>query len=194
MKSLKKTLRRSTIKSIDLLDPASRVEQENRILKRISELPSYRSAQTVLLYIRAFPEEIDVSSLIQRVLESSKRLICPRVDRQARELTLHEIRDLQTDLEPGTLGIPEPRVGSRVIAPSEVDWVLVPGVAFDVRCNRLGRGGGHYDRLLPRIRANVETWAIAFDCQVYDELPLEPHDIMLYGIATASRDFVRSSD
>jgi len=191
MKFQKRALRRSTIETILAFDPASRAEWESRILDSILDLPSYRAAESALLYIKAFPEEIDVSPLVERTLKASKRLICPRVDRQARRLILHEVRDLRVDLEPGTLGILEPRAGCREVAPDEVDWVLVPGVAFDARRNRLGRGGGNYDRLLPLLRDGVETWAAAFDGQVYESLPVEPHDVPVYGVVTESRTFHR---
>ena len=68
-----------------------------------------------------------------------------------------------------------------------MDWALIPGLAFDMRCYRLGRGGGHYDRLLPRLRAESPRWALGFDCQIVPELPIEPHDAQLDGIATPSR-------
>lgn len=193
MKSQKRALRRLTIETILALDPTQRADWEKRILDSILSLPSFQSAETILLYIKAFPEEIDVSPLAEHALQASKRLICPRVDRRARRLVLHEIRDPRMDLEPGTLGIREPRAGCPLIAPDEVDWVLVPGVAFDVRRNRLGRGGGHYDRLLPLLRPGVETWAAAFDGQVYESLPVEPHDIPVYGLVTESRKFQRDA-
>jgi len=193
MKSLKRTLRRSTIEAILAIDPSERADRERRILQSVADLPSFRSAETVLLYISAFPEEITTAPLIERALKDSKRLICPRVDRQAHQLVLHEIRDPRTDFEPGTLNIPEPRAGSRVVAPEEVDWVLVPGVVFDVHCNRIGRGGGHYDRFLPRLRDGVETWVAAFDVQVRDALPTEPHDVPLFGIITESRTIRREA-
>ena len=191
IKSLKRALRRSTIERILAFDPASRAEWEARILARVLALPSFQAAESVLLYIKAFAEEIDASPLVEQALGASKRLVCPRVDRGAHRLILHEIRDPRVDLEPGTLGILEPRAGCRLVAPDEVDWVLVPGVVFDVRRNRIGRGGGHYDRFLPTLRDGVETWAAAFDGQVCESLPVEPHDVPLYGIITESRKLQR---
>lgn len=193
MKALKRALRRSTIETILAFDPATRAEWERRILESVLGLPSFRASETVLLYISAFPEEIDTAPLIEWAAANSKRLICPRVDRGAHQLILREIRDPQTDFEPGTLGIPEPRAGCPVVAPEEIDWVLVPGVVFDVHRNRIGRGGGHYDRFLPRLRAETETWVAAFDAQIRDTLPVEPHDVPLTGIVTESRTIRRES-
>lgn len=187
----KRRLRVETITAILNLDEADRIEQERRILSRLVELPSYQRAETVLLYIKAFPEEIDVSPLLAEALAVGKRVICPRVDRPSRTLVLHEIRDPADDLQPGTLGIPEPRVDVPTVTPEALDWVLAPGVAFDASCNRLGRGAGYYDRLLPRIRKGVEAWTGAFDVQVLDELPVESHDAPLYGVVTATRVLIR---
>ncbi|APW60063.1 5-formyltetrahydrofolate cyclo-ligase [Paludisphaera borealis] len=184
VKAFKKALRMSTIQAIRDLDPDVRRAQEALLLDQVAELPEYRDAKTLLLYVKAFDEEIDTLPLIAKALEASRRVICPRVDKVAHQLELFEIEDLERDLEPGVLGIPEPRRTCRVVAPGEVDWVLVPGVAFDLRCNRIGRGAGHYDRFLPGVRPKVETWAIAFDCQILDPIPVESHDVPLRGVLT----------
>lgn len=186
VKAFKKALRASTIQSIGDLDPAVRQAQEAQLLADVAELPGYRDAKSLLLYVKAFDEEIDTLPLIVRELEASRRVICPRVDKAAHRLDLFEIEDLERDLEPGVLGIPEPRRTCRSVALGEVDWVLVPGVVFDLRCNRIGRGAGHYDRFLPGVRRGVQTWAIAFDCQILDPIPVEPHDVPLHGVLTPS--------
>ena len=69
--------------------------------------------------------------------------------------------------------------------------ILVPGLAFDARGYRLGRGAGHYDRLLPRLRPEVSRWALILDCQWVEDLPVEPHDIPLDGVVSPGREIVR---
>lgn len=184
--SPKRRLRVETIAAVLSLNDAGRADQEDRIRARLLALDSYRAAGTVLLYLKAFPEEIDTGPLVQAALEAGKRVVCPRVASRAAGLTLHEVRDLG-DLRSGTLNIPEPDPGAPAVAPEELDWVLAPGVAFDAACNRLGRGAGHYDRLLPRVRRDVEVWAAAFEVQVLDVLPVEPHDVPLTGVVTPER-------
>lgn len=188
---LKRRLRAETIAAILGLGEAQRAEQESRILAGLTELASYREAATVLLYLKAFPEEIDTGPLLAHASAAGKRVACPRVDRRLKSLVLHEIRGLD-DLRPGTLEIPEPVLDAPVVDPQALDWVLAPGLAFDVACNRLGRGAGHYDRLLPRVRPGVEVWAAAFDCQILDSLPVEPHDVPLTGLVTATRAIRRA--
>ncbi len=187
----KRTLRHALVERILALDPRDRAAQEAELAARFPSLPGYEGAGTVLLYVTAFPEEIDTGPMLRLALSSGKRLVCPRVDRKARRLRLHQVDDLRTALIPGTLGIPEPHPDSRVVEPGQVDWVLVPGLAFDDRGYRLGRGAGHYDRLLPTLRPDVPRWALALDSQWIEALPVEPHDIPLDGIVSPRKTVVR---
>jgi 5-formyltetrahydrofolate cyclo-ligase len=189
----KRTLRRVLVDRILGLDPRDRRAQESALAARFPSLPGYEGAGLVLLYVTAFPEEIATGSMLRDVLERGKRLACPRVDRAERRLRLYEVTDLEADFRPGMLGIPEPRAECRELGPEEVDWVLVPGLAFDDRGFRLGRGAGHYDRLLPTLRADVPRWALALDCQREEALPVEPHDVPLDGVAYPASTFERAA-
>lgn len=185
--SRKRDLRRAMVSRILALDPSERRDQEAELARRFDDLPGQAEAGTVLLYATAFPEELDTGPLLRRVLESGRQLACPRVDRVGKRLTLHRIRDLDADFRPGTLGIPEPSPGSPKLPPEQIDWVLVPGLAFDPRGFRLGRGAGHYDRLLPRLRPEVPRWALILEPQWVEQLPVEPHDQPIDGIVSPSR-------
>jgi 5-formyltetrahydrofolate cyclo-ligase len=190
---LKRALRRSIIASVLALEPTERSDQEARLLARFRELPGYATAGTVLFYVKAFPEELVTRSLFLDALSAGKRVVCPRVQRTEHRLRLFQIKSLVDDLAPGILGIPEPRDGCREVDPDLVDWALIPGLGFDLQCYRLGRGGGHYDRLLAQMRPDTQRWALGFDCQLVRDLPIEPHDAALHGIATPSEIIVRSS-
>lgn len=74
--------------------------------------------------------------------------------------------------------------------PATYDLVIVPGVAFTERGDRLGRGGGWYDRLLPQLRADCATVGVAFDVQVLPELPVEPHDAQVHVVVTETHTYV----
>jgi 5-formyltetrahydrofolate cyclo-ligase len=187
---IKRRLRAETIAAILDIDEADRAVREAHILAEIRGLPSYRDAGTVLLYLKAFPEEIETRPLLADAFSTGKRVTCPRVVSRAAGMVLHQVRNA-SDLRAGTLNIPEPVPDAPVISPVELDWVLAPGVAFDRRCYRLGRGAGHYDRLLPVVRPGVEVWAAAFDVQILDAIPDEPHDVPVTGIVTESRRFRR---
>lgn len=183
----KRTLRRAMVAQILDLAASMRRAQNAELLQRFPSLPGYSTAGTVLLYATAFREEIATEPLLEHALSAGKRVILPRVDRAQGMLVLCRVEDPRTDLVPGTRGIPEPRADAPLINPVEVDWVLVPGLVFDTRCYRLGRGAGHYDRLLPTLRTEVSRWALAYDCQWTDELPVEPHDVPLDGVVSPSQ-------
>jgi 5-formyltetrahydrofolate cyclo-ligase len=184
--NLKKDLRRSARSLILALCPRERAAQEAVLVRLFDKLPGYAEASTILLYAKAFAEEFETRPLFIQALEAGKRVVFPRVDRRERRLNLFQITDPTVDLEPGTLEIPEPRPHCLSVEPEEVDWALVPGLAFDFQRHRLGRGAGHYDRLLPRLRPDAGRWALGFDCQVVDELPSEPHDVPVDGVVTPS--------
>jgi 5-formyltetrahydrofolate cyclo-ligase len=143
-------------------------------------------ARSVLLTL-PFRSEWDSRELARGVIASGRRLVLPRVDRDARMLALHAVADLDDDVTPGYLGIPEPREASASIAPADVDFVLVPGVAFDQEGLRLGYGGGFYDRLVPLLRPDAALVAGAFDEQVVDAVPAASHDARVALLLTPTR-------
>ena len=122
-----------------------------------------------------------------RSLAADKLTVLPRVDPKAKMLRLHRIVDLGRDVGPGHLGIPEPHASCPEVGRDEIDWVLVPGVAFDATGQRLGYGGGFYDRLLPVLRRAVQRVAGAFEMQVVEAVPLAPHDCGVDAIVTETR-------
>ena len=94
-----------------------------------------------------------------------------------------------TEIEPQTLGIMEPRMELRTdptrrVEPNDLGLVLVPGLAFDLQGNRLGRGAGYYDRFFTRLPSDVPKIALAFDCQIVDLVPTDPHDMPVDMIIT----------
>ncbi len=192
----KRGLRKAILAKIQALDSDSRGVEESTLELRFPLIPGWADARTVMLYVSAFPEELKTDSFWARAFEAGKRVICPRVDREARRLRLHWVQDPRNELSPGVLGIPEPRADLPEIPPESIDWVLVPGLAFDERGYRLGRGAGHYDRLLPQLRTDAACWALCLSCQLIPRLPIEPHDMPLDGVCSPDRTIlgVRASD
>jgi 5-formyltetrahydrofolate cyclo-ligase len=170
----------------DALDETARARLSQAIAARIAALPAFVAARTVLLTL-PYRSEWDTRPLARAVIAAHRRLVLPRVDRAERVLALHAIADLERDVEPGYLGIPEPRASCDVVAPHGVDFVVVPGVAFDGQGRRLGYGGGFYDRLLPQLRADVTLVAGAFDEQVVDAVPSASHDACVPLVLTPTR-------
>ena len=182
----KRSLRDTILAERDALDPAWRADASAAIAARIGESDAFVHARTVLLTL-PFRSEWNAMLVVERALAAGKIVAAPRVDAPARMLRAYRIEDLARDVETGYRGIPEPRATCPEIALASVDWVLVPGVAFDARGGRLGYGGGFYDRLLPGAAGSAPRVAGAFEMQIVDAVPTAPHDVGVDLIVTERR-------
>lgn len=184
----KAALRRSILARRDALDPAERARLSSAALTRLRALPVCRRARAVLGYA-SFGTELDTRPFLHVVLATGRTLVLPRIDRAARRLALHQVRDLETELRPGVWGIPEPDPARcRTATPAEIDLVLVPGLAFDPEGGRVGYGAGYYDRLLGDWPAPVPPIvAAAFELQVVSAVPVLPTDHRVDLVVTESR-------
>ena len=156
-----------------------------RIIERLFSLPVYQSAKTVLLYADV-RSEVRTRWVFPEVLETGKDLIVPYC--VGPELELFRLMD-PAELVPGRFGIPEPEPAlrdsaDRKVAPEQLELLIVPGLAFDHGCERLGHGFGFYDRLLRNTRPGVLKIGIAFECQIVPQVPTEPHDVPLDAVVT----------
>lgn len=154
------------------------------IRRRLLRSAGVRSARTVASF-SSFGSEVDLWPLNRTVLRRGLRLALPRVDREARALVFHEVADLATDLVAGPFGIRQPHRDRPVVTPAAIDVLIAPGVAFDATGRRLGYGGGFYDAYLPQLRPDAIVIAIAFACQVIDEVPAGPRDVRIVRLCVA---------
>ena len=190
----KAALRASIKARRDALPPATRAEYSARITERLLQLESYRAARSVLAYM-PFGSEFDSRALIAHALAHGKRLLLPRVERSSRTLTLHGVKDLQRDLQPGVWGILEPRSDStEKLQVFDFEWILVPGLAFTPRGERLGYGAGFYDRLIESCAHKPALVAAAFAVQVVDELPVTAADRRVDLVVTENTALMSQSD
>jgi 5-formyltetrahydrofolate cyclo-ligase len=141
-------------------------------------------AESVLLYAPS-GWELDVWSLVREGLASGKQVTLPRFDAGRGQYAACRINDLARDLARGRYGIMEPARACEEVALNRLDLVLVPGVAFDLRGRRLGRGKGYFDRVLAATRGT--RCGVAFDEQIVREVPIEPHDSDVNCILTPTR-------
>ena len=160
------------------MPPARRALEEELVTAAIQATPEWRSARSVLLY-RSVAPEFSTVGLANAAWRDGKPTLFPVTTPEG--LVLRAASGW-TEFRPGWGGIPEPT--GPVAAASEVQLAIVPGVAFTVAGERLGRGGGHYDRFLAGLRCPV--WALAFDAQVVPALPLEAHDLRVGRVWAAS--------
>lgn len=174
--SLKAELRRRILARRDALAADERDRLSAVIFAKVAALDGFRRAATLLAY-HSFGSEPVTPPFLRLVLGLGKALVLPRVNREARVLELYRVTDVDADFRPGIWGIREPDpVACPRVRPEEVDFVLVPGVAFDVRGGRIGYGGGYYDRLIAECAHGPAFVAAAFEVQIVPAVPVNPDD------------------
>lgn len=141
------------------------------LLTRLEDHPVFKQAHTILMYY-SLPDEVQTHEFVER-WSKSKRIILPVVKGDYLELRLYNGKDCLTK---GSYGIEEPD-GSPYLDYNTIELAIIPGVSFDTNGNRLGRGKGYYDRLLPQL--SVYKIGICFQFQVLESLPTEPFDMVM---------------
>jgi len=165
---------------------ADKEELSRAICDRFMALPEYVSAKTVLFYIDV-RAEVRTRHSLPAALASGKTIIVPWCNDRG-ELELFRLADMN-ELAIGMYKILEPKPELRTLpdkqcAAEELDLVMVPGVAFDRRGARMGHGKGYYDKLLQHARRDTPLVALAFECQLFPEIPVASHDIFMDKIIT----------
>lgn len=143
------------------------------------ELDEYIASSKVLSYLQ-IGNEVVTAEFAAHALSCGKALYLPRVRRDTRELEVVRVHNLCDDLHVGTYGILEPvealaRASDLEIG--EIDFAIIPGVAFDTDGYRLGRGGGYFDRFLPRLSHRCMTVGVCFEEQLVERVPRDPWDV-----------------
>ena len=188
---LKSSLRKRILAARDALDPALRRDLSSRITRRLLALPSYRDARCVMAYM-SLGSEVDTTAFVADLRAGGKDLVLPRVARATRSLQLRRVRDPDTELAAGVWGIREPRADvCPEVAGSVVDFILVPGVAFTARCERLGYGAGYYDRLIGALERRPALVVGAFGMQILPELPMTASDQLVDRVITEDAEYAR---
>jgi 5-formyltetrahydrofolate cyclo-ligase len=170
------------------LPVAGSADTSTAVLRRLLGLPELERPRTVALYA-AVGREVPTSGIRRALGERGARLAYPRVAEGG--LVLHQL-DSHGTLRPGYRGIPEPAAEEPTVSPEEVDLFVIPGLLFDRAGNRLGRGGGHYDRLLAAARPGANRIGLCYAEQVIESVPVDDWDRPLDLIVT-DREVIRVS-
>jgi 5-formyltetrahydrofolate cyclo-ligase len=167
-----------------LLAPEEVRAAGRRVAERVAEAPEFRERARLVLYA-ALPDELPTRPLYEVARSSAKTLLWPRTAGGRLEFA----PCLQwEDLIPERYGVLAPPPQQESVALGRDDLLLVPGVAFDLRGGRLGRGGGYYDRVLGEIgERGPLSLGVGFEFQLVEEVPREPHDRAVSAVVTEHR-------
>ena len=172
----------------------NRREQKNKdtlsshITDRFMDLPEYEAAAVVMFYVDV-RSEVRTRNKLSAALGGPQAIVVPYcVDGELELFLLEEMSELET----GMYKILEPKEPLRNLPEKRVlvenlDVIMVPGVAFDYEGGRTGHGKGYYDKLLQNARPDTPLIALAFECQMFPEIPMAEHDIFMDKVITEDR-------
>lgn len=184
--SRKAILRRQLREAVRSLPPAEAARASAALRDQLVAQTAWQQARTVLLFVPA-PDEPDIWPLVDQALREGRTVALPRHDPATDTYGAARVLDPEADLMAGRFGLREPGPQCPPVPLNRLDLALVPGLGFTPMGGRLGRGKGYFDRLLPSVSGI--TCGVAFDCQLVDTLPLEPHDAVLNAVLTPTRWF-----
>jgi 5-formyltetrahydrofolate cyclo-ligase len=153
------------------------------VQRHLAALPLFsdRVVRAVAVY-DAQKFEVPLADFVLELSSRGVQCVYPRVVRGTRELVFHHVADDQW--EKGPFGIREPAAHSPVRAVQDIDVFIVPGVAFTRDGRRIGRGAGYYDSTLALRNPQAQMVGVAFECNVVERVPTEPHDVSVDFLVT----------
>lgn len=182
MLTTKKEIRKYIEEKRALLDPFQKVTWDSQILNQLLQSKFYADATIIFCYI-SFDGEVDTLKFIEHAIKDKKTVCVPKVHSMKAGMDAYTIHSL-TELTTGYFGILEPSNLSGFMLPSSIDLLIMPGVAFDHKMNRIGYGGGFYDRYLKQISPTIPKIALAYDFQVLESIPSDTFDERITKIIT----------
>lgn len=150
-----------------------KIRRSEPLMRRVEDLDQFKQAETILLYW-SMDDEVQTHDFVNRWY-NEKTILLPCVDGD--DLLLRQYTGPECLVAGDQFGIGEP-TGPVFTNLEKVDMIMVPGVAFDRHCNRMGRGRGFYDRLL-KSTPNAYKVGVGFNFQMFDEIPVEPFDVAM---------------
>ena len=185
----KKELRKVYLEKRNQMEPEKRAAASKKICRWVFANKRFKIAKTIFVYA-SYKSEVETKEIIQGALRQGKRVAVPKV--HGNEMFFYEIQSWE-ELFPGYQGILEPQIdGKEPVVPADSDVMLLPGTVFDRKGNRIGYGGGYYDRYLERIWEHYGhkpyLMALSYAGQICPhKLPTENHDKKMDCILTERR-------
>lgn len=159
-----------------------RLAMDKKVYDNVVNSQIYKTSRNIFIFV-SYNNEVDTHEIIKQALTDGKKIFVPKVISKANGMVAVEISSL-SELSEGYFGVLEPINFDKRVEEDIIELVLLPGIAFDKMGNRIGYGGGFYDRFLPKLNTDVKKIALAYSFQVFDCVPCELHDEKIDGIIT----------
>lgn len=183
----KEEIRRKILKKRLSLSPEDIRDKSRQVFLNLAETVEYINSQNIMFYA-ATRSEVQTEELIKMSIKMGKNVFVPVISPECLNLAPSKISDFDIELEKGKKGILEPKKEYYRLFPTEnIDLIIVPGVAFDLSGNRIGRGFGYYDNFLRKVRSSAKIIALAFEMQIVKKIPNDKNDIPVHKIITEKR-------
>lgn len=192
VRALKEAQRLQVLETRRNISPDERGRSSSVIWSGLARLAGFDSASPLAGYI-SYGEEVETAGQIAGLLDRGRRIAVPAMGAPDGRPAFSVIHSWQ-ELSSNALGILEPRREHlRIVSPHVIPFFIIPGVAFDLRGNRLGYGLGFFDRALRGVSANALLVALAFEAQIVDDVPVDSHDLPVDIIVTEKRTIQTSA-
>lgn len=179
----KKKVRKKVKTTLEQLSEEKRVEYTKQISAQLYDLNEWKQAKIIGMTI-SIPPEIPTLHMIEQAWREGKEVAIPKCNPENKTMQFKKITSFE-QLESVYSGLLEPIENTKEVIPEEMNLLVVPGLAFTRDGYRLGFGGGYYDRFLSLYKG--ATVALAFECQLVDDLPTELHDIPVHQVVTVDK-------
>ena len=183
--SEKDIVRKEILQRLRSQSAFDREKKSDEIKGKLYINSAFNASKSVMFYISK-EYEVSTFDMIKEALEQGKRILVPVTSIKTREILPSVIKNIEDDLETGPFGIKQPK--SEKIQPESVnniDIVIVPGIAFDIKGNRIGHGKGYYDKFLNTLLPSTLTIGLAYDFQVLERVPFLSHDVAIKQLISA---------
>jgi len=182
---LNKNLLRRKILTLRRAQSFLEIEKKSKEIERnLFLFPLFKKAKVVLFYL-ALKDEVQTREMIKKSLKKGKIVLVPFVNFKEREILPSELKDYDKELIRGKWNILKPAKDFyRPFSLNLIDLIIIPGIAFDRKGNRLGFGKGFYDRFLGKVSSNVNLISLAFELQLVEDIPAQSYDIPMDYIIT----------
>lgn len=178
----KKIIRKSVLKLRRNIKDEERGVWDKSIFDLLVNSKIYKDAQSIFIYVSC-KDEVDTKEIIDYSLKNDKAIYVPKInieDKTMKAIRIHSLNELYVN----KYGILEPNIVDKNYIDSDFDLIVLPGIAFDKVGNRIGYGGGYYDKYISQIEDLSNRISLAYDFQVVKSIESETHDIKVNGIIT----------